>query len=190
MLFSVIVDAHEFGLPQSRWPQISLTAGVAVCEVLGRSASRPVGLKWPNDVWLNDRKVCGILVEVPPAQRGRLVIGIGLNVNNSFVEAPSELQPIATSLRDETGAEFDRVQLLGDVVRQLDADLCRLAAQDPSLPDRWRHWCVLRTRTVSLDTGRDLVIGHCLGLADDGALRLQTSAGERQFYGGIVRHIA
>lgn len=189
LLFSVIVDAVEYALPESRWPQVSLTAGVTVCEVLGNVSSATVGLKWPNDIWLNDRKVCGILVEVPPVQRGRLVIGIGLNVNNSFAAAPPELQTIATSLCDESDAEFDRMKLLGEVMRQLDADLRRLAANDSSLPDRWQSLCVLRDRTVSLDTSQQVVTGRCLGIADDGALRLQTHSGEQRFYGGVVRRI-
>ncbi len=189
LLFSIIVDAAEFALPESRWPQVSLTVGVTVCEVLGNVSSAAVGLKWPNDIWLNDRKVCGILVEIPPVQRGRLVIGIGLNVNNSFAAAPPELQTIATSLRDEVGAEFDRANLLNDVVRQLDADLRRLAENDSSLPSRWQSRCVLRERTVSLDTSQQVVTGRCLGIANDGALRLQTPSGEQRFYGGIVRRI-
>ncbi len=189
LLFSVIVDAAEYELPESRWPQISLTAGVSVCEVLGKVSSATVGLKWPNDIWLNDRKVCGILVEVPPVQRGRLVIGIGLNVNNSFASAPPELQTIATSLCDESGAVFDRNKLLSDVVRQLDFDLCRLAVNDPSLPVLWQSQCVLRERIVSLETSQQFVTGCCLGIADDGALRLQTHSGEQRFYGGVVRRI-
>ena len=189
LLFSVIVDAAEFVLPESRWPQVSLAAGVTVCEVLGSVSSGAVGLKWPNDIWLNDRKVCGILVEVPPVQRGRLVIGIGLNVNNSFASAPPELQTIATSLRDESGAEFDRAKLLSDVVRQLEVNLRQLAVNDASLPDRWKNLCVLRDRTVSLDNGQRQVTGLCLGIAADGALRLQTASGEQRMYGGTVRRI-
>ena len=109
LLFSVIINATDYALPESRWPQISLTAGVAVCEVLDAltnttnsqvARAHTVGLKWPNDVWLNNRKACGILVEVPPTRCGRLVIGVGLNVNNSFDSAPAELQLNATSLSD------------------------------------------------------------------------------------------
>ena len=90
ILFSVIVDAAEYGLPESRWPQISLTVGAAVCQTLRAllGSETAVGLKWPNDVWLNGRKAAGILVEVPAVRRGRLVIGVGLNVNNSFESAP------------------------------------------------------------------------------------------------------
>lgn len=189
--FSVIVDAAEYELPESRWPQISLTAGAAVCQTLQSfvGSEISVGLKWPNDVWLNGRKAAGILVEVPAVQRGRLVIGVGLNVNNSFETAPPELQALATSMRDETGVESDRREVLVGLLRQLDNDLRCLAASNLALPDRWRRLCVLRDRTVSLDTGQQRVTGRCLGIADDGALRLQTDSGEQRLYGGVVSRI-
>lgn len=191
ILFSVIVDAAEYGLPASRWPQISLTAGAAVCQTLQKllGPAADVGLKWPNDVWLNGRKAAGILVEIPAARRGRLVIGVGLNVNNSFESAPLELQPLATSMRDETGVESDRHDVLVHLLNQLDDDLRGLASGGGALAQRWRSLCVLRDRMVSLEVGPQFVTGLCLGIADDGALRLQTSSGEQRHFGGIVRRI-
>ena len=191
ILFSLIVDATEYRLPESRWPQISLMAGAAVCQtlqtVLGSGTS--VGLKWPNDVWLNGRKAAGILVEIPAVRRGRLVIGVGLNVNNSFESAPPELRTLATSMREETGIESDRREVLIRLLRQLDEDLRCLAAADRSLTERWQRLCVLRDRTVSLDNGQKQVTGRCLGIAEDGALRLQTTSGEQRLYGGTVSRI-
>ncbi len=204
LLFSLIIDAADYALPESRWPQLSLTAGVAVCETLhdivsrqlpesnsalGERGRHSVGLKWPNDVWLNGRKACGILVEVPPVLRGRLVIGVGLNVNNSFESAPPELHSLATSLHDETGQTFDGATVLSQLLRHLDDDLKRLAVNDSALVQRWQSRCVLRDQMVSLDTAGQLVIGRCLGIAEEGALRLQLSTGEQRFHGGIVRRI-
>ena len=195
LLFSVIIDANDYALPESRWPQISLTVGATVCEVLdalattNKSRSHSVGLKWPNDVWLNNRKACGILVEVPPSRCGRLVIGVGLNVNNSFESAPAELQLIATSLSDETGSALDRTAVLAALLQQLDQDLKRLAEADRSLVECWQSRCVLRDHVVSLDAGQRVVTGLCLGIANDGALRLRLPAGEQRFYGGVIRRI-
>ncbi len=201
LLFSVIIDATDYALPESRWPQISLTAGIAGCEVLdslanttnsglaSKSRGHTVGLKWPNDVWLNNRKACGILVEVPPTRCGRLVIGVGLNVNNSFDSAPAELQLNATSLSDETGIVFDRTTVLATLLQQFDNDLKRLAEAGASLAERWQSRCVLRDRIVSLDIGQRVITGLCKGIADDGALRLQTPSGEQRFYGGVIRRI-
>ena len=117
------------------------------------------------------------------------MIGVGLNVNNSFESAPAELQSLATSLCDETNAAFDRTAVLTALLRQLDADLQRLAVGDASLVERWQSRCVLRDRVVSLDTGQQLITGCCLGIAEDGALRLRTSTGEQRFYGGVIRRI-
>ena len=196
LMFSVVIDAKDYALPESRWPQISLTVGVAVCETLAvlanstnERAAHSVGLKWPNDVWLNNRKVCGILVEIPPTRCGRLVIGIGLNVNNSFATAPAELSLIATSLGDETGMTFDRTSVLTTLLQQLDRDLKRLANAEESLIETWQSRCVLRGRMVSLDSGQRIVTGLCLGIAADGALRLQSPNGEQRFYGGVIRNI-
>jgi BirA family biotin operon repressor/biotin-[acetyl-CoA-carboxylase] ligase len=187
--FSLIVDAVGLGLPESRWPLVSLTTGVAVCETIAHHSTGTVGLKWPNDVWLNERKVCGILVEVPATLRGRLVIGVGLNVNNSFAAAPAELQSIATSMRDEAGEKLDRSTLMVGLLQAIDQHLQRLALRESSLTQRWQQLDVLRDRTVSLQTSQQVIIGRCLGLGDDGALRLETPRGEQSFYGGTVCHI-
>ncbi len=194
LLCSVIIDTVKLNLPKATWPRISLCAGAAMCDMLARNVAGwphvTVGLKWPNDVWLSGRKVCGILVEVPPQPRGRLVIGVGLNVNNSLATAPLELQTIATSLCDASGTEHDVSTLLIDWLQQFEADLKNLAAEDASLAERCRNRCVLTGRVVSLDTGGQLATGECLGIADDGALRLRLITGERRFYGGTIRDIA
>jgi BirA family biotin operon repressor/biotin-[acetyl-CoA-carboxylase] ligase len=83
LTFSLALEAHPALLPAANWPQIALVAGLAVCEALHRLApSGNFRVKWPNDVYLNDRKICGILSESVPGWRDRLVIGIGVNVNN------------------------------------------------------------------------------------------------------------
>ncbi len=200
LMFSVIIDAFDYKLPESRWPQVSLTVGAAVCETLVRTfaeqlrstdaAAQPrIGLKWPNDVWINGRKACGILVEIPPSRSGRLVIGVGLNVNNSFASAPEEMRSIATSMFDEAERVFDRSAVLAMFLSQLDSDLRNLAADDGSLPARWRSHCVLTGREITLESGTQTTTGYCLGIAPDGALQLQLGWNVQRFYGGIVRKI-
>ena len=126
---------------------------------------------------------------MPPPPRGRLVIGVGLNVNNSFVDAPAELQSRLTSLRDETGRTCDTAAVLSDLLSQLHGDLQRLASHDVTLPERWRCGCVLTGREVTLDVNQREITGHCMGLADDGGLRLLVSGAEQRYYGGTVRDI-
>lgn len=93
------------------WPELSLVAGEAVARAIGGEV-RP-----PNDVFLNGKKVAGIL---PEATRGRVVLGIGVNVNQTAAQLPSDTVKPATSLRVELGHEVDRAALLADILFELE----------------------------------------------------------------------
>lgn len=125
LTFSLVIDPQELGFTHDVWPRISLTIGLAICEAIdARIPQAEVGLKWPNDVFLNGRKICGVLIEVSQKPVERLIIGIGLNVNNSLRDAPDELSSIATSIVDETQQPESLtdwiIGILGQVSTQLD----------------------------------------------------------------------
>lgn len=100
--------------PVGQWGWLPLLAGVAVVRSLRSQAEVQADLKWPNDVRIYGRKVCGLLAEVPVP--GALVLGIGLNVTTRREELPDEQ---ATSLRLEAAATTDRETLLRAVLREL-----------------------------------------------------------------------
>lgn len=93
------------------WPELSLVAGEAVARVV-HGEVRP-----PNDVFLNGKKVAGIL---PEATIGRVVLGIGVNVNQTLAELLHDTVKPATSLRVETGREHDRDELLTAILTELE----------------------------------------------------------------------
>jgi BirA family transcriptional regulator, biotin operon repressor / biotin---[acetyl-CoA-carboxylase] ligase len=97
--------------PMPLWPELSIVAGEAVARVVGGQV-RP-----PNDVFLNGKKVAGIL---PEATRGRVVLGIGVNVNHTADELPTDTVKPATSLLVETGREHDRADLLALILLELE----------------------------------------------------------------------
>jgi len=99
--------------PERHAPELSLVAGVAVADTVERSTGLAVQLKWPNDVMLRRRKVAGLLAE---ARDGAVVLGIGLNVNQSRDELP----PNAGSLLTLTGREWRRDQLLDSLLADLE----------------------------------------------------------------------
>jgi len=190
LTFSLIIEPQQIGLDQHRWPQISLTTGLAVCTALeSLAAASQIQLKWPNDVFLNRRKVCGVLVEVGAGEPKRLVLGIGVNVNNSFLAAPTELQSIATSLSDATGGDHDLSDVLIVILRELETQLDRLADDANELAQEWQKRCALRGSTISIATESEQITGFCEGIDEEGALTLRTAAGPARFFGGVVTRI-
>jgi BirA family biotin operon repressor/biotin-[acetyl-CoA-carboxylase] ligase len=178
-------------LPPARWPELSLAAGTAVCRALRALVDRAdIRLKWPNDVYVAGRKICGILVEVPAGAADGVVVGMGLNVNNRIEDAPIELQTRATSLRDLTAGPCSPEEILFAVLRSFE-ELLRLWTDDPEqMRTLWREYDLLLGRRVIVGDERDPVTGTCEGIEDDGALLVRTAAGPRRIYGGVVHHFA
>ena len=142
--------------------RLPLTAAVAICDALPVEAA----IKWPNDVWIEGRKVAGILVEGRP-QEGWAVLGVGLNVTTAHF--PPELAESATSLH-LAGVAATPTQVLDDLV----ASLSRwLGAPPASVMDAWRSRDALRGERVRWADGE----GIADGIDDSGALRVDTPAG-------------
>jgi BirA family transcriptional regulator, biotin operon repressor / biotin---[acetyl-CoA-carboxylase] ligase len=90
---------------------------IALCEsVCTMYPGAPVSIKWPNDIYWGNRKLCGILLETTPAQPRILIMGFGLNVNISREEFPADIAAIATSILIETGKRHSLTQLLRQVI--------------------------------------------------------------------------
>jgi len=163
LLLSVVLRALDELLP--------LRAAVAVAE----SIPFPAQIKWPNDVWVEGKKVSGILVEGRP-QEGWAVLGIGLNVaTRSF---PEELSEIATSLALE-GAALSREEVLDALLASLDR---LLAADAADVLAAWRERDALLGAEVAWNGGR----GRGAGITDAGALRVETDAGVVELDAGEV----
>ena len=155
---------------------LPLVAAVAVCEACEGTAGVSCRIKWPNDVWIDGRKVCGILVEGRP-QEGWAVLGIGVNV--STTEFPGELADTATSLALAAGSTPTRDDVLEALLRSLDR---WLAADAPDVLAAWRVRDALLGAPVAWDGGR----GRGAGITDAGALRVETDAGIVELDAGEV----
>ena len=154
VLMSVVLRELDERLP--------LTAAVAIADALPVEAA----IKWPNDVWIQGRKVAGILVEGRP-QEGWAVLGIGLNVRTESF--PDELAETATSLR-LAGVETTPARVLDDVL----ASLSRwLGAPPARVLEAWRSLDALKGEQVRWADGE----GVADGIDDSGALRVETQAG-------------
>ena len=189
--FSLVLLPETQGLTMQQWPRVSLVAALAICSVLEDHLQQErVQLKWPNDVFCQGRKISGILVEAPAAKPDAarsLVVGIGINLNNSWAAAPPELQAIGTALCDLTGDTHDPTEFLLDVLREFEQMLVQLAQEDVRLPQLWQQRSFLTGRKVTIEVGAEQVSGICQGIDAQGALVLETPAGARSLTGGIVR---
>jgi BirA family biotin operon repressor/biotin-[acetyl-CoA-carboxylase] ligase len=102
--------------PMPLWPQLSLVAGEAVATAL-RELGIDASLRHPNDVVVAGRKLVGVL---PEASRGRVVLGIGVNVNQTEAELPADTVKPPTSVRVELGREVERAPLLAAILGELE----------------------------------------------------------------------
>jgi len=153
--------------------RLSLVAGVALADAV-EAMGVPGALKWPNDLYLDDRKAAGILAEMASgADRVRhVVIGAGVNVNMVPGDFPPEISGKATSLRIRSGRPFSREELLE---RFLDAFADRygefLDGGFAALHEGWDRRDFLRGRRVRLRRGRGEEWGTAEGVDPEGALR-------------------
>lgn len=114
LLFSLLLEPP---VETARLPELTLVAGRAGAEAIAHVTGLTPEIKLPNDVLVGGRKTAGILAE---ARDGRVVLGIGINVNVYAADLPQGIDPPATSLRIETGREVDRVELLVELLDRLE----------------------------------------------------------------------
>jgi BirA family transcriptional regulator, biotin operon repressor / biotin---[acetyl-CoA-carboxylase] ligase len=181
-------------VPVARVPQISLLTALAVRRALTVVCPRlEVKVKWPNDLWVGERKLGGILCEMAAEadQVRHVVVGVGVNVNLAADEFPADLAGRATSLRRELGTPIARPPLLAAFLNAFEVLLSEwLQAVDlgPFLAEL-EGCSALSGRRVRVDLGRDRAEGLATGLAPDGRLRLRLDRGGERLLSSGEAHL-
>ena len=179
-------------LPPSDVLPLTLAAGLAVRAAIAQVEARvSLDLKWPNDVLIKGRKVCGILTEMlaEPTRVRHIVVGIGINANqNRF---PEEIESEATSLRIESGSECSRVELATALLKSLDREY-RTLVEEPearqSILQRFTEqssWA--RGKQIRVDENGSRIEGTTEGLDEHGFLQVRTAQGLQRVLSGTVR---
>lgn len=185
--FSVLLRPQ---LPPTAATQLTVLSAVAVARGIERHTGLRPAIKWPNDIVFGTRKVAGILLELGAEldHIRHVVLGIGIDVNQTAEELSEELRPIATSLRMEGGRPFDRADLAAAVLCELDAAYGRLRRGDfHEISDEWMRRCSTLGRRVSIRSGDRVVVGRAESLDEDGALLVRTDHGRLEhIIGGDV----
>ncbi|MGI8483119.1 MAG: biotin--[acetyl-CoA-carboxylase] ligase [Thermomicrobiales bacterium] len=186
LLFSILLRPN---LPVAELPTLSLLSALAVTDAISHLYDLSAQIKWPNDVMLDGRKCCGILLRshmLPGESFPFVVLGIGLNANIGV----DDLLPTATSLSVASGRDVDRDELLQEVLKDLE-----LLYQSMLAGDYQREWVRLTSRLAFLgeqvmvqDGSRELT-GTLLGLGERGELLLRNQKGESVavFSGDVTR---
>jgi len=170
--------------PAVRSSGLSLAVGLAVAQALESLGIQGISLKWPNDIWLNGKKLGGILIEVASDSNGLgLVIGIGLNLRHD-PHWQEQLEKGSAAL-SETGFTLPRELVLGIVLQQiariLDAFSC---AGFSALREEWCARNALRGRPVRISAERGEHQGTCGDITADGSLILLTGHGTHLLISG------
>jgi len=170
---------------------LTLATGLAVQSAIQEIDSRVVpDLKWPNDLLIGGKKVCGILTEMSSEATSvrYIVAGIGLNVNHT--EFPPDLERIATSLCIVTGREWSRIEICAAMLKSLEREYKKLVSHADSRADILERFeqgsCSICGREVWIEEHPQLT-GITEGLDDRGFLRLRTRDGLKTVYSGTVR---
>lgn len=162
---------------------LTIAVGVELVALLREETEVEVTLKWPNDLYVGDRKLGGILTEAVTDSSGLrgAAVGLGLNINNEAKDFPSELREIATSLRAVSGRRFDRLSLALSIPAAIvDAsDRYSVEGLEPFV-ERIGSWDYLQGRRVSVVDNRRERSAVADGIGADGGLIVEFDDGSRR----------
>ncbi|MBL9146455.1 MAG: biotin--[acetyl-CoA-carboxylase] ligase [Verrucomicrobiaceae bacterium] len=176
LMFSIVLRPHE---PLEFWPRFTTLAALAVCKGIEAMLPLKPEIKWPNDIYLGSRKVCGLLAETSLSATGSfLVLGIGLNVNATTF-AP-ELEDSAISLLKAlppTLREIDRESLAAAVLVELRQAFALCEHDYAAALAEVRERSLLIGKTIRARVNESVVHGRVLDLNHEGHLVLQLADG-------------
>lgn len=173
---------------------MTVASATALRRALETNAGVKATIKWPNDILINGKKTAGILTELS-AELDRvkhIILGIGVDVNLSASEFPTELRKLATSLRIESGKMISRAELAVAILRELDKEYARVnAGEFENVAHEWEEHCGTIGQEVTIQVGERRIHGRAESLDDDGALLVRTEHGhlERIIGGDVTMRI-
>lgn len=162
----------------SALPYLIMLASLAVVHSVEAVTSLNTQIKWPNDILINGKKVCGILVEaeVKGSRVAYSLIGIGINVNLGAVDVP-EILATATSLNDESGGSVSRINLVRHLLGEIERLYLTLPFGKKSIYDEWRDRLVTLGKRVQVESGGVILEGTAESVDSSGLLLLRHSDG-------------
>jgi BirA family transcriptional regulator, biotin operon repressor / biotin---[acetyl-CoA-carboxylase] ligase len=183
LMLTLAVSLDQLPSDRSEHSRLALIAGLAVAEVTDNLlGGRRSQLKWPNDVYVEQRKLAGILIE---SMTNGWAIGIGINVQMDWSLCPTELRQRATCLSTIAGKHIHRESVLVELLPKLESRLAAWRGNEPWQPE-WQSRCLLSGREVCIKAPSGLIVGICEGIDGFGKLLVRTSSHLHEVIAGEV----
>ena len=175
---SIILYPH---LSPAYIPRITLITAVAVVRAIKELTGIQGQIKWPNDILIQGKKVCGILAEMSAELDliNWLVIGLGINVNIDHEEFPIELKDITTSLMDILKQKISRIKLVQLFLREFEKCYNMLNKKESlALLNEWKLYSYTLGKKIKIKTGNKIITGQAMDINDKGVLIVKQDNGE------------
>jgi len=184
--FSVVLYPH---IPPHHGMFVTMASSVAIVQGIREVTGISTMIKWPNDLLLNGKKVCGILTELD-AEMDRInytVVGIGINVNNSINE---ELQKTAISIIQKSRSKISRVKLLRSILKYLDVNYRKLISSNFGyIKKLWFSYSNIVGKRIRVRSEKTVIDGLVLDIDDSGCIILDTVNGITKIVSGDVEYL-
>ena len=175
LYFSFLLNPKDF----ENLLQLPLVLGLSVSEALESITKIPFSLKWPNDVYFQEKKISGILCEI---SKDKLIAGIGINVNQK--EVPEEIKERASTLYEITGKEWERKEVLLEVLRKISENLQKFRERGfKDFKERIEGKMLYLGEEVIL-LGEKEITGKLLGISEKGGALILTEEGIKEILSG------
>ncbi len=162
-------------------PAITAWTGVAVCHAIEKVTGILPSIKWVNDLYINNKKICGILSELSVESESNhiqhIIIGIGINVNEQKNEFPEELKNIATSIYAETGKKTSRAELTAAIIDELDIMASKWPAEHDYYLEEYRKLNMTTDKDIYVITGDTKTKARAIGINENFSLKVRFENG-------------
>ncbi|MCM3236796.1 biotin--[acetyl-CoA-carboxylase] ligase [Heyndrickxia oleronia] len=167
-------------LPPFKAPQFTLITAVAVVQAIEQLCDLQPEIKWPNDILIKGKKVTGILTELQADSDKihSIIIGIGINVNQTREDFPEELHSVATSIAIENGGKLSRSILIQQILANLEKYYqIYLEIGFAPLKLLWESYAISIGKDIIARTVNEVIAGKAIGISDEGVLKIQDKNG-------------
>ncbi|MFO8078595.1 MAG: biotin--[acetyl-CoA-carboxylase] ligase [Thermoplasmatota archaeon] len=186
LYFSIILHPN---LPPQRAMIVTMAASIAVVEAINAITKEKAVIKWPNDVLIDGKKICGVLTEIDAEMDSihYLIIGIGINVNNPI--DPS-LASIATNLKTITHSTINLAELLQHILNCFDQLYQHITKSEYDyIKKQWLSHTNIIGKTIQIQKEKTILKGTAIGITETGSLLIKTKKGEKQIVTGDVEYL-